>query len=158
MSHRPFFADVEHTDNSALLEEWRWLVPATDTPLFLTALGDWVFGAPDGSLWLLSALEGNYSKVASNSVEFNHLNKSQEWIEETFLASWFDIALGNEIRPSESECIGWKLHPLLGGKFEVANLQLFSMLVYQSLMGQLHRQLQQRPAAPKEKKPWFKLW
>lgn len=80
MSHRPFFADVEHTDNSALLEEWRWLVPATDTPLFLTALGDWVFGAPDGSLWLLSALEGNYSIVASNSVEFNRLNKSQEWI------------------------------------------------------------------------------
>jgi len=46
----------------------------------------------------------------------------------------------------------------LGGKFEVANLQVFSMLVYQSLMGQLHRQLQQRPNPPAEKRSWFKLW
>jgi hypothetical protein len=158
LTHRPFIVDIESTDTTALLEEWRWLIPATDTPLSISALGDWIFGASDGSLWLLSALEGNYMKIASSSAEFNRLNKSQEWVEETFLASWFDIALGNEIKPNENECVGWKVHPLLGGTFEVANLQIFSMLVYQSLMGQLHRQLQQRPVASAEKKPWFKLW
>jgi hypothetical protein len=158
LAHRPFIVDIENTNTSSLLAEWRWLVPETETPLLLSALGDWVFGARDGSFWLLSALEGSYSKIAESSVEFNQLYKSQEWVEETFLVSWFEIALGNEIKPSESECVGWKVHPLLGGKFEVANLQLFSMLVYQSLMGQLHRQLQQRPAVPAEKKSWFKLW
>jgi hypothetical protein len=36
---------------------------------------------------------------------------------------------------------------MLGGKFQAANLQIFSMTVYQSLMGQLHRQLR-RPPVP----------
>lgn len=158
MTHRPFIVDIENTDTSSLLAEWRWLVQETETPLLLSALGDWIFGTRDGSFWLLSALEGNYSKIAESYVEFNQLNKSKEWAEETFLVSWFEIALGNKIEPNESECVGWKVHPLLGGKFEVANLQLFSMPVYQSLLGQLHRQLQQRPLVPAEKKPWFKLW
>jgi len=154
---RPFFTDAEHVDAAALLDEWRWLVPPSETPLFLTAMSDWVFGSPDGSLWLLSMLEGSYSKIADDSVQYNQLNKSQKWVEENFQSAWFDIAIGNEIKPGEAECLGWKLHPLLGGKFEVGNLQCFSMLVYQSLMGQLHCQLQQRAKAIPEKKPWFKF-
>jgi hypothetical protein len=36
--------------------------------------------------------------------------------------------------------------PVLGGKFEVANLQLFHRAGYQSIVGQLHRQLQEGSA------------
>jgi hypothetical protein len=48
-----------------------------------------------------------------------------------------------------------------GWQVEVANLQLFHRAGYQSIMGQLHRQLQEGSApAPKEpapkKKAWFK--
>jgi len=32
---------------------------------------------------------------------------------------------------------------MLGGKFEADNIQVFSLRVYQSLMGQLFRQLRQ---------------
>ena len=35
-------------------------------------------------------------------------------------------------------------HPLLGGALDKANLQLFDMIAYQSLMGQLDRQVQRR--------------
>lgn len=155
---RPFFVDASKVDAATLLNDWRWLVPPSETPLFLSAMGDWVFGAPDGSLWLLSMLEGSYTKIAQDSIDYNRLNKSQEWLEDTFLSGWFNIAVANEIKPNEEECLGWKVHPRVGGKFEVANLQTYSMLVYQSLMGQLHRQLQQRSEATVEKKPWFKLW
>ncbi|WP_211232078.1 T6SS immunity protein Tdi1 domain-containing protein [Pseudoduganella violaceinigra] len=144
--HRPFFVNAEQLDARALLGEWQWLVPATETPLFLTAMGDWVFGASDGSLWLLSMLEGAYTKIAEDSGEFNRLNKSQEWIEETFLSGWFEIGAGNGIQPGQDECLGWKLHPSLGGQFAATNLKVFSMAVYQSLMGQLHCQLQRGPA------------
>jgi len=125
-----------------LLPEWSWLVPTDATPIFLSAFGDWVFGNPDGSLSVLSVLEGNYEKVASSSEEFNRLNKSAEWCDEIFIASWYPIAVENGIVPKEGECIGWKVHPILGGEFAVHNLQIFHMPVYQSLMSQLHFQVQ----------------
>jgi hypothetical protein len=154
---RPLMIRASEYDAAQLLSEWRWLVPETATPLFISAFGDWVFGHPDGSLWMLSVLEGTYGEVAKDAAEYNTLNKSVEWLEKTFIAGWLVIAAGNGMEPGKDQCLGWKLHPLLGGQFEVANLQLFSMAVYQSLMGQLHRQLQQRSAPPPRKKPWFRF-
>ena len=154
---RPLMIEAARYDTAALLTDWSWLVPATDTPLFISAFGDWVFGNPNGSLWVLSLLEGSYAQAARNSAEYNTLNKSSEWLDQTFISDWLPIAAGHGLEPDKDQCLGWRLHPLLGGKFEVGNLQLFHMSVYQSLMGQLHRQLQQR-SAPVAKKPWFKLW
>lgn len=154
--HRTFMVPASEYECARLLAEWQWLVPVGDTPLQLTALGDWLFGKRDGSLWLLSMLEGTYVQVARTSDEFNVKNKSADWLKETFLTDWFELGMSKGIVPDKGECIGWKVHPIIGGKLEATNLQVFSMLVYQSLMGQLHRQLQARPE-PK-KKSWLKLW
>ena len=51
-------------DSHDLLRDWGWLVAPEDTPLFVSCFGDWVFGAPDGSLWALSVLEGDYKRIA----------------------------------------------------------------------------------------------
>lgn len=154
---RPLMIEAARYDAAALLAEWSWRVPARDTPLFISAFGDWTFGNLDGSLWVLSVLEGSYVQVARDATEYNTLNKSAEWLEEVFIAGWLPIAAGHGLAPEKDQCLGWRLHPLLGGAFEAKNLQLFDMTVYQSLMGQLHRQLRQRPA-PAARKPWFKLW
>ena len=154
---RPLMIEAAQYNCSELLADWSWRIPSTDTPIFISAFGDWVFGNPDGSLWVLSLLEGNYTKVARNSSEYNTLNKSAEWLEQTFIAGWLPIAAGHNLIPSKDQCLGWRVHPIIGGKFEATNLQLFDMIVYQSLMGQLHRQLQQAPERPAAKKPWFKL-
>lgn len=142
---RPLMVEASRYPIDDLRAEWHWLVPSADTPLFLSAFGDWVFGNPDGSLWVLSLLEGSYERVARDAAEYNTLNRSAEWLDETFIAGWLPIAAVNGLEPGENECLGWKVHPLLGGKFEVGNLKIFSMLVYQSVMGQLHRQLRQGP-------------
>jgi hypothetical protein len=143
-------------DVKSLLMGWSWLVPQSDTPLYISVFGDWVFGKPNGSLWVLSVLEGTYEQVANDSVEYNTLNKSSEWLDRIFIASWLPIAAENGLSPSKNECLGWKIHPLIGGKFKLENLQIFSMLVYQSLMGQLHRQLLQKEE--QNKKPWYQFW
>ena len=144
---RPFMMEANAFDSRALLGDWQWLLPPALKPLMVSAFGDWVLGAPDGSLWLLSMLEGSFELIAADAAEFNTLKSDPAWFEETFLAGWFDIAVGNGLEPSESECLGWKVHPLIGGEFSVNNLQVFSLRLYVSLMGQLHRQL--RPAAPR---------
>ena len=127
-----------------LLASWRWLVPTLATPLFITVFGDWVFGAPDGSLWALSVLEGTYWQIAESSGDYNRLKTSFEWLGETFIAGWQEIAHRHGLVPGVDECIGWKVHPMLGGAFEKENLQIFSMSAYQRLMGQLHQEIAAR--------------
>jgi len=133
---------VQGDDVADLLHEWRWCLDGRRlTPLLLTALGDWILGAPEGSLWRLDMLEGDVVRIARDSSEFNQLKVAPDWLDDALLSGWYDIALGNGIAPDETECIGWRVHPALGGGFEASNLHTFSMRVYQSLMGQLHRQL-----------------
>ena len=138
----PFMVAAESFDVEDLLVPWRWLVPPEATPLFVSVFGDWVFGASDGSLWALSLLEGTYSQIASSGAEYNRLKSSFEWLDNTFMAGWQEIAHRHGLVPAVDECIGWRVHPALGGPFAKENLEVFSMRVYQHLMGQLHQQLQ----------------
>jgi hypothetical protein len=135
---------AEAFDVDDLLEPWRWLVPPEATPLFVSVFGDWVFGAPDGSMWALSVLEGTYWQIAASGAEYNRLKSSFEWLDSTFIAGWQQIAHRHGLVPAVHECIGWKIPPVLGGPFAKENLEVFSMRVYQHIMGQLHQQLQQR--------------
>ncbi len=136
-----FFKKPSAEETKELLPQWSWIVPDGVTPLFLTSFGDWVFGEPDGSLSVLSMLEVTYETVAHDTQEYNQLNKSTEWCDEIFLASWLTIAIENGIVPKENECIGWEVHPIVGGEFSVDNLKIFDTGLYQSLMSQLHAQI-----------------
>ena len=130
--------DLTHTEP---LRDWGWLVSPDMTPLMVSVFGDVLLGAPDGSLWLLSMLDGECERIASNGAEYNRLKQDPKWLDEWLLATWQLIADRNGLNPKADECLGWKVHPLIGGRIEVENLQVFSLRLYQSLMGQFHRQL-----------------
>lgn len=158
VSDRAFMVEADSYDLPRLLREWTWLVPAAHTPLFVSALADWVFGAPDGSLWQLSVLDGHYHQIAANGNDYNNLIKSPGWLNDVFSADWQPIGAQHGLLPVINECLGWKLHPLIGGRLGPANLQIFDMVVYQSLMGQLHRQIARGTSQSAPRKPWFKFW
>lgn len=140
----PFMRSVQGCDTEALLEPWRWILPRDLTPLLVSYFGDWVFGAPDGSLWALSVLDAHLRRVAVDSAEFNRLKKSVHWLEKEFIHGWYEIAVHHGFRPNEAQCVGWRLPPVMGGPFAVTNLQLFDLSVYQHIMGQLLDQLRAR--------------
>jgi hypothetical protein len=127
-----------------LMAEWDWLVPIDHTPLLIGAFGDWIIGAPDGSHWALCLLEGDYRQVASNSSEFNQNKLLPKNLDEWFKADWVGLAARQGLIPGGHECLGWKFHPKIGGPFSVENIGVFSLRVYQSLMGQLHRHIIER--------------
>jgi hypothetical protein len=140
---RAFMIGAERFDTLKLLSDWRWLVPPELTPLVVSMFGDWAFEARDGSVWALSMLEGTCDRVANILSEFNSLTADFEWLDRVFIAGWQHVAERHGLKPNSDECLGWTIHPMLGGQFNVANLQIFSMCVYQALMGQLHRQARQ---------------
>ena len=133
-------SDIESAPH---LRDWRWLVPEDHRPLMVGAFGDWIMGAPDGSIWSLELLEGSYGRIAENAEAFNRAKSDPDNLNLWFMAEWVEIAQRQGLVPSADQCLGWKVHPILGGNLEAANIQVFSLSVYQSLMGQLFRQLGQ---------------
>ena len=159
MNDRPFMVAAGKYDLPRMLEEWQWLLPKEHTPLLVSVFGDWVFKAPDGSFWCLSILRGDYSKIAADTDEYKRLRQSEQWMDKTFMAGLqAPAATRRYLHPTEAQCLGWKLHPRVGGEVRPENLEVFDMASYQSLMSQLHRVLEQRSTTPQPKKPWFKFW
>jgi hypothetical protein len=138
---RDLAISCDHIEWEPLLEEWRWLVPADATPLMIGIFGDWIFGAPDASHWHLDLLEGHFKQIAKDSADFNAKKMEQKYRDDWFGANWADIALSNGLIPKIDECLGWKIAPFLGGPFSSDNIQVYSLRVYQSIMGQLFRQV-----------------
>jgi hypothetical protein len=66
---------------------------------------------------------------------------------EHFLPGWQLIAAGHGLHPGKDECLGWKVHPLIGGPLTADNLKVFNMAMYQLLMRRLHRQGQEGAAS-----------
>lgn len=131
-------------DTEDLLWAWQWRVPPSLTPLFVSALGDWVFGAPDGSLYALSMLDGDLFRIAENAREYNAAKEDERWLDQTFAAGWAVIARRHGLVPAKDQCLAWTSPPALGGPFEVGNLRIADMSVWQAMMGQLHEALTAR--------------
>ena len=111
---RALLINASEYDTSSLLAEWHWVVPEFATPLFISAFGDWVFGHPDGSLWMLSLLDADYRLVAENSAEYNTLNKSAEWIEKTFLGAWHAFSKKTRKTPkSDIDLASGRVHAVI---------------------------------------------
>jgi hypothetical protein len=131
-------ADIEST---GLFDAWNWLVPESDTPLMIGHFCDTVFGAPDGSLWLLDLMEGHYGRIARDSDEFRRLKIDADKVNRWFTWDWVVIAGQNGLVPGPEQCLGWKVPPVIGGDFSLSNIQLFPRRVYLDLQGQLFRQI-----------------
>ena len=128
-----------------LLKEWRWLVPATMTPLWLSAFGDWAFVGQDKRVFHLDILEGSFGPIALFESAMTELLESEEMRNRCLSADWFEICNKRGLYLGPGQCYGWKVAPILGGEFNFSNIQVFDVLVYETIMGQLHRQLKELP-------------
>lgn len=141
---RALAIDATSLDQSALLSDWTWLVPSDHQLLLVGAFGDCILGDASGAHWNLSLLEGVYERVCNGSGEFNQLKQDPANLQHWFNAEWVDLAFQSGKVPTNDECLGWQVHPILGAPFSVENISVFSLNVYLSLMGQLFGQLREQ--------------
>ena len=132
-------------DTDALLRDWRWLVPGEFTPVQMSKFGHWFFSDPGGRVHYLDLIEGDLRQIAPSVGEYNRLKDVAEMRAEWFLDGFVFRCDAEGLRLGCGECYGWRIHPMIGGKFEFENIQVFSLLVYQSLMAQLLPQWKRLP-------------
>lgn len=122
------------------LAPWSWRCPRDYRPVMLTVFGDWVFRAPDAAIHLLDVAHGELVQIAQDSAEFSRLkdlaDKREHWFRQSLV---LDLARrGTFLGPGE--CFGFRQAPVLGGAMSLENVETYPVVLYQTMLGQLHEE------------------
>lgn len=128
-----------------LLEEWRWLVPETMTPVVVSALGDlFLVDAADSVHWL-DAGAGQLTPVANSPAEFKQLMQQPDNANEWFIPNLIGDLIESGAVLKDGECYSCDLPPGLGGEFTVENAKPTDIRVHFSMFGQIFFQTKDLP-------------
>ena len=126
------------------LQSWRWIGLEGLEPWFSTAFGDVFFLADDGVHWL-DICAGELTKPFDSPELAKQVLATDEGLDEYLLAGLAFAAEEAGISAQGSAILDFKVPPVLGGEFEVANLQVTDFEVVLHLAGQLHEQIKDLP-------------
>lgn len=136
---------VDELDTDRLLADWRWLVSPDYQPFCMTLFGDWFFLGPDQAVHMLDLISGELREVGSTRADFLAALEDKATREDWLMDELAELCLERGLVPGPQECLALKIPPRIGGAIAFSNLQVLDLLVYQSIMGQLHRQTKAMP-------------
>jgi len=140
---------LDGLSSSDLLEDWAWLCKKPYTLIAMTNFGDMFLCDESGGVHFLDLLSAKLSSVANSVTEFQELAADKEKQRQWFLTDLLtEIELAGPAL-SAGQCFSFKKPPALGGRVELANVEIASIAVYVSLMGQIHHQLKDLPPGTK---------
>jgi len=136
---------IERLSQIGLLADWKWLLKGSYEMIAMNHFGDMFLRQSTGEIRLLRVGSGDVEKIADSQAEFQSLLGEKEKERE-----WFALGLLTEIERegmtlAPGQCFSFKKPLTLGGTMEVSNIEVTSIAIYVSLMGQLHRQLKDVP-------------
>ncbi len=126
-----------------LLGDWRWLIGDTVQPVLIAALGDVFLQEIDDSVWWLDIGAGQYSKVVDSSDELEQAMVAN--VDDWFAPQLVGDLLDSGLTLGPNQCFSFKIPPILGGKYEPANLEPTDLAVHFSILGQIHQQVKDLP-------------
>jgi len=106
----------------------------------MTKFGDWFFVDPQRQVHMLDLIEGTLLEIAPSVSAFNELKNTDEKKSGWFLDGLVFRCIREGLLLNSSQCYGWRIHPMMGGKFKFENIRVIPLRVHQSLMGQFFRQ------------------
>jgi hypothetical protein len=129
-------------------ELWNWLLKKPHKLIAMTAFGDMFLQDEEGRVHFLDLVSGELESAAVSTAELQTLVTQSENRQR-----WFLMNLLTEIEHaghslSPGQCFAFKKPPALGGKLELANVEIAPLAVQISIMGQIHQQVKhQRPGS-----------
>lgn len=137
----------DEADFSAILEQWwSWLLRGTYRPLLMTVFGDWFLLDGIEKVFFLDMVAGTLTCVAESQSALRTLIDDENRRDSWFLPGLVIAMRQRGMARPKGECYAYKVHPVLGGKLEPANLILLSIRVWQALCSQIHQQSRSLPA------------
>ncbi|MBS0265544.1 MAG: DUF1851 domain-containing protein [Planctomycetes bacterium] len=140
-----YLIDQEGIEWSKVWASWSWLLPSEFTLWLVNRFADLFLVLPDGTVHMLDVGAGTLMKVAESRDDFADQIDIDENANEWLMIPLVDrlVAAGMTLRPGH--CYGFKVPPVLGGDYNVANVGPLSVSDYQGAYGSIHEQLQDVP-------------
>jgi hypothetical protein len=135
-----YLIDPAGKDWSAWLAPWSPPLPPRFTVWLVNRLGEPFVVADDGGVLRLDLGAGVVEKVASGREEFARLLDSGDHARHWLRMDPIDRCAAAGMRLKPAECFGFRLPPLLGGRYEPANLVPTHLAIHLSYQAYLCKQ------------------
>jgi hypothetical protein len=126
------------------LASWRWIGLDDLDPWFSTAFGDVFLIGDDGVYWL-DICAGELTRPFASAEDAKRALGTDDGLDEYLLAGLAFAAEEAGLVAEGNDILDFKVPPVLGGEFEVANLAVTDFEVAVNLAGQLHEQIKDLP-------------
>ena len=145
MDWRCLAIEIDGLDCDRLLSAWRWLVPDELRPISLTMFGDWFLEDRRGCIYFLDTVGGTLSCIAPSRAAFLSERGKPENLGEWYMADLALLCWESGLRPGVGTCLSFKVPPVLSGPVALDNVEVYDLMVHQSIMGQIHRGVKDLP-------------
>ena len=95
----------------------------------------------DPAVYWLSGIEGNIQIAAADYDKFTAALREPAMRDEWLLEGFIMRANNEGWSVGPTQCLGWKIPPILGGTITFDNIGIFDLAVYSDTQSQIHRQL-----------------
>ena len=142
---------IDHSDFAwaDLLEDWRWLLASPVTVWLCNRFAELVLVMEDGTVSYLETSRGVLKKIAICRQDFitkvDEGNNANDWL----MIPLVDQCLAAGKVLGTGQCYGFSTPPILGGAYDLTNVEVSDLAVYLALMGQIHGQLEDVPDGTK---------
>jgi hypothetical protein len=141
--------DIENLDQDDILSCWRWRVPMVKSIIMVSCLGDLFLIGEDNAVYWLKTDCGDLIKAAETLDEFLEFLNDEEKVDNWFLPELINelIEAGKIIK--ENEVYSYKILPVIGGEYNVDNIEPTDISVHFAMSGQICEQIKDLPDGTK---------
>jgi hypothetical protein len=146
MNINDYLIDQAGKDWGAMLGDWMPPLPSSFTLWIVNRFGDaFVVLEEDNSVHMLDVGSGTFARVADDRSHFADLLDADDNAANWLLTSLVDACREAGMALSASQCYGFKIPPVLGGKYEVSNVVPIDLAVHYSLLADIYKQTKDLP-------------
>ena len=134
--------NFSHLDRNTLLSDWEWLLKGDFLPILLSASGDaFVQSISSGEVWWLGSSGAEFTKVSDSPDEFSESLSDKEFVMECFAVQMIGDLIQSGKNLGEGQIFSLTKPWLLGGQYELSNIEPTDIEVHFSLTGQIAEQV-----------------
>lgn len=146
MNINDYLLDQDGKDWGALLRDWMPPLPSSFTLWLVNRFGDaFVVSDDDGPVLMLDVGAGTLMQVADSRGHFAELLDVGDNADNWLMIPLVDQCCEAGMSLAPDQCYGFKIPPVLGGKYELANVEPTNLSVHYSLLADIYKQTKDLP-------------
>jgi len=145
MNLQDYLIDPKGKDWSELLSDWHFLLPEEFTLWMVNRFGDLFIVTNDGAVHMLDVSGDRLNYLAASRDEFSDRIDVGQNANTWLMIPLVDRCVAAGMRLGPGQCYSYKIAPMLGGGWELDNIEPADLARHYSFLASIARQLKDVP-------------